>query len=230
MKKTALLLFAFLSALLAIGQPLPSDKRQGIYLTKADFENDFLTLETVGIKELHGGDILAQDGSTEHRWRFGEFYGYRLAGYKYHHFGTKGIFKFFGYYKVLDRSGLHIYIERIPHVKYKYVETAQFSLNADSEKLPLNIRNLKKAGCLPDSMVQLVRRYDKNSFSLATVVNGRSMINQLLFPQKPDSIRTKHSEADKYYHRSEAMAQSLRLYPPIMITARVTPLIMSIYR
>ncbi len=117
--------------------------------------------------------------------KFGEFYGYKLNGFKHYRFGHTGFGQFFGYYRIVDCSGICVYIRRVPRARFLYDETPYFSTTPSSEKYPLDIKHLRKQGVLPKALVKEARWYYLHLPSLAMVINGRSLVNQLLFPAQP---------------------------------------------
>jgi hypothetical protein len=159
----------------------------GIYLTKADFDNDVITYPSITgsdvLKELREGNIkLIRDGK-ELSFQFGDFYGYTDRGYKFISFGHKSVLKPYGYYQVIDQSGLIVYKQRVPHPKYIYVEQPYFSVSPEGLKCSLTVKHLKQQLALNHAEVAEVRWFKNNTGSLALIVNDRAIINSLLFKE-----------------------------------------------
>lgn len=165
-----------------------ADESNGIYLTRGDYEKDILSYasQVKGdvLEERKMGDIkLVRNGESIY-FSFGHFYGYKNKGQKYMSFGKRAFLHHYGYYKPIDQSGLFIYIQRTPHPLHLYVEEPYFSMEQYSKKYPLTIRHVRRKAHANHSVIHELRWFQRNSGSLAYLVNERSVVNIVLDAKK----------------------------------------------
>ncbi len=171
----------------AWGQKMPSTI-SGIYLTEADFQLEILSYPTVApgdtlIETTTGAIHLIHDHQTI-RLEHGTFFGYRHRGLKNISFGSRGFFREYGFYQVLDTTGIIVYMQRIPSMKYRFRENPYFSLRGDNKKYPLTVHQLKKQLHISRDVTRDLRWIDRNS-CLTTRIRNRTLVNSLLYPSPP---------------------------------------------
>jgi hypothetical protein len=135
----------------------------GVYLSHDDYVNDVLTEPSQS-----DADLLE------------ELYAYRNNDYCDISFGRKVLLHNYGYYKILDCTGLIIYNQRVPYPFWLYVEEPYFNTDLGSKKYPLSIYHLKKHAHLTHTVVKELRWFEKHTSSLAEIVNDRTILNILL--------------------------------------------------
>ncbi len=161
--------------------------QNGIYMTEADFLNDILSYpslsDTDSLVEASAGDIHLIRSGRKLEFRFADFYGYRDRGHKFFSFGSKRIFKIYGYYEILDDTPLLVYNKRVPHVQYHYVQAPYFSLSLASDKYRLTKKNLKKYVSLTAGAEEKINAV-KDVRSLVGMVHGKALVNEMILSGK----------------------------------------------
>lgn len=125
-----------------------SDRITGVYLTQEDFLANSLSMPARTDSKNHlkinldHTVLLTRKGEIQ-KFSFGDIYGYFKDGAKFRSYGKKELFASYGYYQVVDESGLIIYSRITPghrseHKWYYYSAT----LNSPIHRL--NPRDLRK--------------------------------------------------------------------------------------
>lgn len=168
----------------AWGQKPPSSV-SGVYLTEADFQSGMLSYPTVApgdtLIETTTGAIRLIHHHEPIQLEHGTFFGYRHRGLKNISFGRRGFFQEYGFFQVLDTTGLIVYMQRIPSMKYRFRENPYFSLRWGDPKYPLTVHQLKKQLHVSRAVIRDLRWVDRNS-SLTMRIKNRTLVNSLLYP------------------------------------------------
>ncbi len=160
------------------------DRRlNGIYITEDDFLNDVLSYASNSnvdsLIEASAGDIYLIRSGKKLAFRFGAVYGYRDRGHKFFAFGSRRMFRLYGYYEILDEGPLFIYNKRVPHVQYHYVQAAFFSLSLNSGKYRLTRKNLAKYAPLTSVAKKKIYAV-KDHRLLAEIAHDKCLVNELI--------------------------------------------------
>jgi hypothetical protein len=177
------LLFLIFIGSAAFGQTFEGRKESGIYLTEKDYVNNVITfLATTDdrntLAEKLSTVVVVRDGLKQ-IYRFGTIYGYYKDGFKYRAFGsTTKLFGSYGYYKVVDDSGLIIYSKPSSSRRSNGYLFYYYSNTASSQIKVISKKNVVTDFKDRPRFVQLVSKsLRKRGYTQR--VNGRLLINEI---------------------------------------------------
>jgi hypothetical protein len=155
----------------------------GIYLTAKDLHDNKLSWQAVTdpkncLHEQLDKVILVRDGKKS-KLNYGVFSGFYKDGFRYRAHGSKKkFFSSYGYYKILDESGLIIYSKRSATHKTAGRTWYYYSLSIDSPIKRLTPGNLREDFADYPVFLDFAMTARKNG-TLVTNINNRLLINEL---------------------------------------------------
>jgi len=187
MKRIVYFLFLLLCPLITVSAfSQHSDKEvltNGIFVTDQDLANNKVSdqiqtddLNTV-VVNLDNKVLLIRRG-FEQAYKFGTLSGYYKDGYRYRAFGKKSWRGTYGYFKVLDDSGLVIYSKRSHNHKTGGKTFYYYSKALDAPVRKLTAKNLRKDFPQDPAFVDAVTETLQGQVFL-TQKNGHTLINDL---------------------------------------------------
>lgn len=154
----------------------------GIYKTEEDFKLNVLTGSVLTdqdnlIKQQLGKNLLVYRKGEVKKYKFGSVYGYYQDSVKYRAWQKRKFFSDYGFYKVLDSSGLTIYAKRSSHHRSNGYTWYYYSLSPTGEIKRLTENNVQKDfSAYPEfvkAVAEIVSRRQENVKS----ESGESLLN-----------------------------------------------------
>jgi hypothetical protein len=167
----------------AVAQKSPPAMASGIYLTAQDFRENKLSSHAVtdsrnSLHQHSDNVILVRDGKKS-KLSFGKLSGFYKDGFRYRAHGSrKRLFSTYGYYKIIDESGLIIYSKYSAPHKSGGRMWYYYSVSIDSPIKSLTPANLQKDFADYPVFLDFVKVARRNG-TLAMVVNDKPLINEL---------------------------------------------------
>jgi hypothetical protein len=158
-------------------------KATGIYITQADLQSNTMSLHALTddrncLHEQLGTITLIRDGKKS-KLSYGDLSGYYKDGFRYRaHGNKKKFFESYGYYKVLDDSGLIIYSKRSTTHKTAGRLWFYYSFSIDSPIRSLTPASLREDFAEYPEFLDLAIAAHKNG-TIVTNVNDALLINTL---------------------------------------------------
>ncbi|SKC83603.1 efflux RND transporter permease subunit [Ohtaekwangia koreensis] len=120
-----------------------------IFKTEHEFVHNipsriFTTVDSEAVRLKPNADIVIHSMEGIELFNYESVYGYTNNTNRYRAFGKKGILSFYGYYKIIDTTGIVLYSRKIYHRKGGPAENYFFSKSIHDQVYPLTLRKLKK--------------------------------------------------------------------------------------
>jgi hypothetical protein len=161
----------------------------GVYLTEQDFSNNVLTDYSLTddenyLVERFSKKVEVSRNGIKRVYRFGAIYGYLKDGIKYRSYGSSTkFFSDYGYYKVIDDSGLIIYAKKSSGHKSGGRLWYYYSNSLTSPLKLISKRNLRKDFNDRPYFLELVAKSVKSREYLVEV-EGKLLINQIYLSEQ----------------------------------------------
>jgi hypothetical protein len=155
----------------------------GIYISKEDFMHSSISMlaendSRNGIEQQLDRVVVIRDGKKQ-RFNYHQLSGYYQNGFRYRAYGDKWrLFSRYGYYQILDDSGLIIYSRKSSNYKSGGYTWYYYSISIDSPVRALIRRNILKDFHDQPEFADLVISGLKNK-NLLTVSSDKLLINEL---------------------------------------------------
>jgi heavy metal efflux system protein len=158
-----------------------------VYKTEQQFTND-IPAQVIMVNRFpdvvrigNNMKLTIQGHDQFHEFEFGELYAYADATHRYRAYGKKGSFDFFGYYKVVDDSGLIVYARKIQHRKGGPPVNYFFSTSLTDPVRMLTRHQLKNALAEnPSFLEKVIPIYRSNYYALVEKdMQGITLFNRL---------------------------------------------------
>jgi len=126
--------------------------------------------------------LIIKASDRQYRFEFGELFGYSLDSNRYRLYGNKSPLEFYGYYKIIDESGLLVYVRKIQRYKGGPGLTYFFSKDLQAPVRMLTLRELKKEFPDQPDFIEKVKPVYQANYSMLVEPDhdGKTLLNKLL--------------------------------------------------
>jgi hypothetical protein len=178
-----IIILLLLTSTAAFSQIGEEKKESGIYLTEKDYIDNAVSLlaendANNSLVEQLGTVVVVRNGRKS-KYAFGTIYGYYRNGIKYRSFGSKSkLFGTYGYYKVIDDSGLVIYSKPSSSRRSNGYLFYYYSISPVSAIKSISKKNIQNDFNDKPRFVELISKaLDRREY--VQRVNGRLLINEI---------------------------------------------------
>jgi len=158
-----------------------------IFKTEEQFLNNIpaqtfeVTTDAQQVKPDQHADLTIVSTTGTHLFEYGTLYGYTKGADRYRTYGKRGMFTWFGYYKIVDEGGIVVYSRKIYHRKGGTAVNYFFGTSITGPIKMLTMHELKKAYVDNPEFIEMVKPYFQSNYPslFEKDRNGRTLINRL---------------------------------------------------
>jgi hypothetical protein len=176
---------AFILMMIEVSAQNLQDTRTGIFLSQQDFLNYNISLvaktDEQNFLEVNQDKIMLLRNGNKSKFKYGSISGYYMNGFRFRAYGKKEkFFEDFGYYKVLDYSGLIVYSKKSSNYKNGGHIWHYYSKKLDSPIKIISEKNLKSDFADYPEFLELAIIAIKNK-TITCMSNGKTVLNELYY-------------------------------------------------